>query len=1173
MEPEVARMIDACGGFSNTLRALMSFSRAFWHVCTDGRQEQESKNSLYQRDVQISELCANFVSELATPASERPLDPERLFDVLVERIATIRVGEDLRLGWVDDGRGKFLRSIANPLDLIRAVLRDARPDHELRYFAMKQIREHYDIFQSAAFAHRIHSLAANINGLIYKRSQQRVSWNVKGEILPVLESSLRHSDSSAAICQCFLEISRCVNYIRLSWKPKSIEFIASLIDGEYMLSRLFGLPTRIKGLDELFGGGGIMLGYSHGGPQKDGDKRMGGRAVVTVGPFGSAKSLLALQLAVEVARKGGAAWVMPLEQSAEECLYTLESMGCLQDDARFTVATTVPKAVSVCQNPEPEKGVLILLRTVKESFEDFLIAFKGNVTLMDSYALRLIIVDPINAMTYNTNSDRAENRGRLLSVFESVKQAGTNIWLVSEESHSQEPLLSEQNIADTVIRLSSENRHGYSQRYIEITKSRMQREQRGKHAFTIGPGKGITIYPSSAAVRARLRMRSDRTTKAPVKFGLPSLDEILGEPALYAGDVIVLQGPGGSFKTPVGLSFLLNCDPKEKPGFGHRSLLVSARDDEQTVRHSLRQFRRAIERDKPPESIMPLDDVNLAVIEGGYVKPGYVLQRIEDEFLSSRLNNRPIGRVMIDNIGHWGFSCPYIREDETFGDTLIELLRRHGVTSIITCGEPGSHPESVLQRSVLDNADCLIQFERVEFRGASRIMIRILKTRDMSHRRDYFELLSNSDSLEVKTVSSLVRIGLGGSVSKIKLRLFLHSESDSQTVYNRSILRAVRSTLSEDARLEAENPIQANRALSLGVSSSVDELQVLQIDEFQLPRPESSAVDELNFFPESAFKQQLWNVIPRIRHRAQRGKSHFAIPYYANVGLLAYRRGVPSGSVRSWESLGRECEAWEADHPSPDEIYFDFPMVSSENHNVLFLEILLWLAGPPAKVPDNSRSAMVFRDWLTSEAALKANVIMNRLCRRAFVARHEPSSLDISQKPPFRVNLRAHVWRHWYSTLNQMLSEMTPADRADIALVSLPGNVSVAGEWFMGVPRHSAAPDVGMRLIQLCTSPEAMIDRLMYGVGLPVQKSFYENQGGSGTSISPFISLDAKLLLSTIENAFERSSFECYRRYASILAAHLRSVLLLSARDEPEFESIIRGRLLGLRERLAQVEN
>src|SRR4051812_22061747 len=56
METDVARMIAACGGFSHTVKALMSFSRAFWQLCSDGKQDQESKNSLYRRNIPTATL-------------------------------------------------------------------------------------------------------------------------------------------------------------------------------------------------------------------------------------------------------------------------------------------------------------------------------------------------------------------------------------------------------------------------------------------------------------------------------------------------------------------------------------------------------------------------------------------------------------------------------------------------------------------------------------------------------------------------------------------------------------------------------------------------------------------------------------------------------------------------------------------------------------------------------------------------------------------------------------------------------------------------------------------------------------------------------------------------------------------------------------------------------------
>ena len=63
---------------------------------------------------------------------------------------------------------------------------------------------------------------------------------------------------------------------------------------------------------------------------------------------------------------------------------------------------------------------------------------------------------------------------------EDLKGVGTNVLFVAEENTGQHGTgLFEENLADTVIRLSVQKRHDYAQRYFEITKSRLQREQRG----------------------------------------------------------------------------------------------------------------------------------------------------------------------------------------------------------------------------------------------------------------------------------------------------------------------------------------------------------------------------------------------------------------------------------------------------------------------------------------------------------------------------------------------------------------------------------------------------------------------------------------------------------------------------------------------------------------------
>ena len=62
-------------------------------------------------------------------------------------------------------------------------------------------------------------------------------------------------------------------------------------------------------------------------------------------------------------------------------------------------------------------------------------------------------------------------RSKMLRLFEAVTSAGTNIWLVGEEDNRGGALVG-QSIADTVIHLTHQKMHGYSQRCIEVTKSR-----------------------------------------------------------------------------------------------------------------------------------------------------------------------------------------------------------------------------------------------------------------------------------------------------------------------------------------------------------------------------------------------------------------------------------------------------------------------------------------------------------------------------------------------------------------------------------------------------------------------------------------------------------------------------------------------------------------------------
>ena len=200
--------------------------------------------------------------------------------------------------------------------------------------------------------------------------------------------------------ELFVECCRLVNYLQPSERPGCVVLRKAVVDAEYLISKLFGLMTGIPGFDELFGGGGLLLVDKivprESSPFDDG--RLGGRTGLIRGVFGTGKSLLAAQLTVEVARKGGAALVILLEQSAEEYLYALRSMRILPDERTMLVATDTFEATAHLKAGDDGRGLIIILRTNKGPFENFKEALVTNAVRLNPFPLRLVCVDPINSI-------------------------------------------------------------------------------------------------------------------------------------------------------------------------------------------------------------------------------------------------------------------------------------------------------------------------------------------------------------------------------------------------------------------------------------------------------------------------------------------------------------------------------------------------------------------------------------------------------------------------------------------------------------------------------------------------------------------------------------------------------------------------------------------------------
>ncbi|HZR58396.1 MAG TPA: hypothetical protein VFA74_16100, partial [Terriglobales bacterium] len=317
------KLVTECGSYHNAIEAILSFSRSLREVAfLDSNHSSEAfSNHPYYWQVDLSELRRAFKKDSPTADSS-------IFSTLLHHIRAVGLSADPR-----HGEGNFRRSVFQPLTLVRELLTGIRPDHDLRYFAMAGMRRKWRRALSSATAHEFQILTDILNSAIelradYDRKSHSVitrehtipvlrkwdelkrfyeghpsrdafgqgqHWQYK-HILEILAQAEHLSDKRdwKAPIQLFLECCFAVYYFQAhASKNKWVVLRTSSIDSAFLLSNLFGVTTAIAGLDDLFGGGGLIL--ADGVVTEESRNHLGGRAVLTLGRYGTGKSLLCMQ--------------------------------------------------------------------------------------------------------------------------------------------------------------------------------------------------------------------------------------------------------------------------------------------------------------------------------------------------------------------------------------------------------------------------------------------------------------------------------------------------------------------------------------------------------------------------------------------------------------------------------------------------------------------------------------------------------------------------------------------------------------------------------------------------------------------------------------------------------------------------------------------------------------
>jgi hypothetical protein len=518
---------------------------------------------------------------------------------------------------------------------------------------------------------------------------------------------------------------------------------------------------------------------------------------------------------------------------------------------------------------------------------------------------------------------------------------------------------------------------------------------------------------------------------------------------------------------------------------------------------------------------------------------------------------------------------PLLERDPTFSTSLVELIRKNRATAVLTCGYTSERSDTPLRNLLMEQADCVLEFGTIKAGECYRQLVRAVKTRQMDHRSGRFQLEVTKNTLRLGN-ETLYRENAAGGSDAVPVSLFLHSETLIHRRYNTRLTATLQTSISSKAAVRREVDRFDSGVLGFARSSAVDEVQILQLDEFQLPKPNRTDSDEklLFEFDTSERKNLLSGRLDGLHKAVTSGTVGFAVPYYQNVSLLAYRRSHFGRTFpRSWERLAEECRRWESDNPDPRQIFFGCQVAHAdrfESYNCIFLEILSSLSVYWRK---SNSQIISLADWFChanqqgkgERSPLgRALQIFRQLVKRCNDLIFQQNldtynrvdrSEDDWEKAQFETNRSALVWRQWYNTLNQLLADFRAKERNDIHVRPLFGGpeepddfITTAGEWYLAVPNYSASPEFGLDIIEFLTSSNREMQRLGLGVGLPTRGRFYDLVEKGVSSVSPYFEMEMPVVRKLVEDSthvIRRSRFVDYSPHSDVLASHLLRTLQL----------------------------
>ena len=218
-----------------------------------------------------------------------------------------------------------------------------------------------------------------------------------------------------------------------------------------------------------------------------------------------------------------------------------------------------------------------------------------------------------------------------------------------------------------------------------------------------------------------------------VPSGIDGLDALI-EGGFLGGDLILVAGGSGSGKTILSTQFIYNGATQ----YGERGVYATFEEDSKTLKRNMLEFAFNLER-LEREGAIRLIDLEALKGEGLSANLQFILDALE------KIDGK---RLVIDSLTAFLTACPEKFEYRMLMHLLYKVLKKKGITTIMTCSMPmGAETLGIgVEEFVVDS---VILLENAIDGLELKTKFVVHKMRGTNHSRQYHNVIITDKGLQI----------------------------------------------------------------------------------------------------------------------------------------------------------------------------------------------------------------------------------------------------------------------------------------------------------------------------------------------------------------------------------------------------------------------------------------